>query len=631
VKTLADIAAAFDAATFPERPDIPARASATKDRSSGRRKAATPSQGGESSPAGEGLENPHASTASGADAADFPQGNESDAPEEAETEADKIAACSLLDTSDTDNGKRLIRYFGRDLLVMAQQGRKDGLYLTWKGTHWDLDGGEAGAHLLAQDVGDLIKLEADALAQTPQEEKALAAAKTAQGELNAIDPADESAEAAGRKAELALALLAGKAARAALAARRKDRRKHGLSTKNKARLENMLGCAAPRLRRPPDAFNVDALLIATKTHTVRLIRELDPENPDEAGERWRARIEAVAEHRREDMLTSVIPVAYDPQARGAKWIKFLDRVLPQPDKRRMVQAFTGIGVTGLPVQRVMFHTGGGANGKSVYLEVVTRLLGDSIAVGLPVESVTGIAMGTGSQASPDIARLFGKRLLRVHELPAGALLRAEVIKKLTGGERLVARELNKGFFEFTPIAKAHMSGNDFPQFDGSDGGMRRRLVVAQWTETIPEGEQRDFQEFVTELLTEGPAILNWLIEGATDFLANGLVVDEGDRAVTLSYFNEMNPVGQFATACLRPEDGQAEKARDVYNAYVNWSLANAKKPMSEARFGRTLKKTHPRDDTGRVHMYVNVRLHDVPDPPPERGASHSPHHQEVAF
>lgn len=588
-----------------------------------------------SSASGPGDRQPSPSSASASSAAaPDPSGNgrasgATLADDEEESIDDALAGCCDLDHSDTDNGKRLIRYFGRDLLVMAQSGVIGGAFLNWRGTHWDLDGGAAGAHLLAQMVGDLIMREADWLAQTPAEAKAIAAGKAAQSELNGIDPADEALATTARKEELLAAMAAGKGAKAALGKRRRDRRRHGLHTKNKAKLENMLSCAAPRLRRPPDAFNVDPLLVATRTHTLRLIRELDPENPDPDGVRFRARVEASPAHRREDMLTAMIPETYDPEARGPKWLKFLDRVLPQQDKRRMVQSFTGIGITGLPVQRVMYHTGGGANGKSVFLEVITRLLGDSIAVGLPVESVTGIAMATGAQASPDIARLFGKRMLRVHELPEGAMLRAEVIKKLTGGERLIARELHKGFFEFMPIAKAHMSGNGVPVFDGSDGGMRRRLILAHWTETIAEAEQKDFQEFVTDLLTEGPAILSWLIAGALDYLAHGLVVDEADRAGTQSYFGEMNPVGQFAAACLAAEPGRNEKARDVYNSYVAWSLANAKKPMSEARFGRTLKKTHPRDDTGRVHVYVDVRLHDVPEPPQDRNAHPLPNEDLV--
>src|SRR5262249_20282725 len=72
-----------------------------------------------------------------------------------------LAECAGLDESDTDNGKRLIRYFGDRILVMQQAGIDGGDFLTWSGRHWDLDGGAAGAALLAQRVGDLIQRETD--------------------------------------------------------------------------------------------------------------------------------------------------------------------------------------------------------------------------------------------------------------------------------------------------------------------------------------------------------------------------------------------------------------------------------------------------------------------------------------
>jgi putative DNA primase/helicase len=170
--------------------------------------------------------------------------------------------------------------------------------------------------------------------------------------------------------------------------------------------------------------------------------------------------------------------------------------------------------------------------------------------------------------------------------------------------------------------------------------MRRRLIVVRWTEKIPEAEQREFEEFVAELLTEGPAILNWLIEGAIDYLHNGLFVADADREFTESYFEEMDPVGQFIAACVAPETDHHEKARDVFNAYVAWALANAKLPMKETRFGRIARKKLTRDDTGRYHVYRDVRLHNVPERPADSDLQRSaavasmgpaPPAEEIAF
>jgi phage/plasmid-associated DNA primase len=44
------------------------------------------------------------------------------------------------------------------------------------------------------------------------------------------------------------------------------------------------------------------------------------------------------------------------------------------------------------------------------------------------------------------------------ELTDGVPLQQGTIKKLTGGERWPVRTLFKGYFEFQPRAKTHMSG-----------------------------------------------------------------------------------------------------------------------------------------------------------------------------
>lgn len=538
---------------------------------------------------------------------------------------DALAECAALDHSDTDNGRRLDRYFGGDLTVLAQSGAVIGDWLAYTGTHWDWDGGAAGVRVLAQKVGDVVKGEAEFMRPTEAEQRAIEAGKAAKVDLETLlgQPPSEEGE---RRAEALVAVIrAGKQAAAALSSRRAKRRAFGVQSKNKGKIEAMIDCLGPHKRRPPEAFNPDPMLVATRSHTLRFVRELDPECPDPDAVRWRARVEAVPEHSRDDLLTAVIPVDYDPAATCPRWLAALARFQPDEATRRTVQQFTGLGLTALPVQRVMYHVGPGANFKSTFLETVTRLLGESLAIGLPAESLTGQDARGAGQASPDLARVFGKNMLRVLEMPDGVPMQASTIKKLTGGEKWPVRTLFKGYFEFMPHAKTHMSGNSDPTFDGSDGGMKRRLVMVPWTVVIPKDEQRDSTEVIGEFMQEAPGILNWLIEGALDFLAQGLVESDDVLAKTRETIDDMDPVGQFYRAHVRPSDNPEDgvAARAMYNAFKAFCDANGKRAMYEARFGRTMKKICPRDDTGRVHVYRGVTLHDVPETEPQEPPPHA--------
>src|SRR6185369_2984775 len=208
------------------------------------------------------------------------------------------------------------------------------------------------------------------------------------------------------------------------------------------RIANMLKCAAPHLRRHPDAFNADPLKVATLTHTLSFVPVIDKDNPDPDGTRplvkdgrVQYRLRARRGHDRADMLTAVIPFAWDPEATCRDFDIFLDLFQPEPKKRRTLQQYAGMSTTAQPVQRIMFHTGTGGNGKSVFLQVMSRTLGDGLAVGVPAESVSGQVQNNPSAPTPDIARCYAKRFIRIAELQKDAPLKGETIKRLTGGER----------------------------------------------------------------------------------------------------------------------------------------------------------------------------------------------------
>lgn len=533
----------------------------------------------------------------------------------ATVDASVLMACAALDHSDTDNGKRLLAHFGADLRVLKQGDSKTPSYVAWRGRFWDIDCGGLYAHAVSQQLGGRIGLEADLLAQTPVEAKIIAEADQAEDDLAALEKrkADWSDEDAARARVLRRTIGEGDAARDSLAKRKTARRKFAVSSKNKARIEAMMTCAAPFCAVEPDDFNPDAFVLATQGHTLRFGREVDLECPDPDATRYRAVVEAIAGHRREDMLTRYVPVDYRREAGCPKWRAFLEEFLPDDAAREFVQTFSGLGLLGRTVQMVVFHYGSGANGKSVFLETLMRVLGP-LAVGLPAESITGQGDRSAGGASPDLARLYGARALRVLELPADKPLHEDLLKKLTGGEKIPVRTLFKGYFEFTPVFSCHMSGNGYPRIDGTDNGIWRRMAVVHWPVTIPPERRREFDDVLADFAPEYPGILNWLVEGARRFIECGLHPPESVRRATAEYRSEMDPISDFLADCVESFPGQFVTARTMYDAYVSWSMANARRPLSEAKFGRVIKPKFSHAKVGVVR-YLDCRLHDVPDRP----------------
>ena len=530
-----------------------------------------------------------------------------------------VKTCAKLDHSDTDNAERLQRHFGEDMLVLAQSKARKATYAIWDGTHWDIDTGDPRSLAVAQQLGGRIAMETEFLQYSPEELEVVKAAKEALKKTE-----NERTPLEKKLANVALN------AKENLAKRRKRRMDHAVTSKNKARLEAMLTCLAPHVMRGPDDFNVDPLKVALLDHTLVFSRKTETvrnpayDDPDdnrddlpEYIEQKVAKVEAIKGHKRSDLMTQIVPVAYDKKAKCPKWTAFLERMLPSEDVRRMVQVASGLGLVGLTVQKLFFHYGFGANGKSVYMETLCRLFGD-IAVTLPSESFIGEG-NSGGAASPDMARLYGRRFLRVKELPEGEDLRENLVKDLTGGEDFTVRDLFQGYFDFKPIFTGHMSGNGYPRITGTDNGIWRRMVVVHWPVTLKTEEQREFEDVVSEFRPEYSGILNWLIEGVLIFLREGLLIPDSVKLKTQEYRDEMDPTSAFAARCIEPDEHGQVTARDFYQAYVDYTVDQGGRPISLTKFGLIMKKKYRRED-GRIKMYFGFRLADVPKPA-DRGGS----------
>jgi putative DNA primase/helicase len=263
----------------------------------------------------------------------------------------------------------------------------------------------------------------------------------------------------------------------------------------------------------------------------------------------------------------------------------------------------------------VFHYGTGANAKSVFLETLMRVLGP-LAVGLPAESITGHGERAAGGASPDLARLYGARAVRILELPVNKPLHEDLVKKLTGGEKIPVRTLFKGYFEFTPVFTCHMSGNGYPRIDGTDNGIWRRMAVVHWPVSIPKERQLEFEDVLARFVPEYPGVLNWLTYGALRFIESGLPAPPSVADATQQYRDEMDPVGQFVRDCVAKDVGLNVKRSDAFAAYESWSFAASCDPLTRMRFRKAFINHGFGEKT--IHgerLYANCRLHDVPARP----------------
>jgi putative DNA primase/helicase len=348
---------------------------------------------------------------------------------------------------------------------------------------------------------------------------------------------------------------------------------------NAGKIAAMLSEAGPYCRRAAADLDRNPFLFNLGNGTLKLGRR--PKPPETTV------TVSLRPHDRADLITHLSPVDYNAEAVAPQWHKFLERVQPSDEMRKFLQALAGYCVTGDTGEQVMalFH-GKGANGKSTFLKLIQAALGD-YALTLPIQTFLADDRRGAGDATPDLARLPGARLVVASEPEKGARLSESIVKSMTGGDKVVARRLFEGQFEFDPVFKLILSANEKPRIAGHDEGIWRRVLLVPWLVEIPFAE-RD-RRLAQRLQRELPGILNWIVEGYRLWRAEGLVIPESISDATKEYREQSDPIGQFIETCVRHEAEATLGASLLHEVYAHWSRSNGVgKPWSQQAFGRYL-------------------------------------------
>ena len=136
-------------------------------------------------------------------------------------------------------------------------------------------------------------------------------------------------------------------------------------------------------------------------------------------------------------------------------------------------ASTLIGIT--PNQTFNIYIGHGRNGKSVLIKLMEKVLGH-YKYDISTTLITDKKMKMG-QASPEYAKLPGIRYLVMTESSEVDEINEGLMKWLTGGDKLSARQLySADIMEFVPQFKLALACNFLPIIKATDDGTWRRIL-----------------------------------------------------------------------------------------------------------------------------------------------------------
>ena len=313
----------------------------------------------------------------------------------------------------------------------------------------------------------------------------------------------------------------------------------------------------------------------------------------------------------EDYISFSTGIDYDsdkPYYEYEEWTavdNFIKQVLPDPEVRDyFIKHLATNLLGGNTAQKFHILTGSGSNGKSMIMNLTSTALGD-YACTVPISLFTQKRKGSGS-AAPEVIRLKGRRFVTMQEPDESIALNTGLMKEITSGENMYARDLFKSGTEFEVQAKFHLACNDKPKINTTDGGTWRRLVVINFlSKFVPK--PIDVNEFpmdetiqysVKSKLWATP-FLSYLVHVLKESVGiRKLVAPPKVLEYTSEYQNDNDGIAKFISekisALVLGEEIQAIDRATLRRTFKIWKDENEQRTLSpgdlekkiEQRFGK---------------------------------------------
>lgn len=334
----------------------------------------------------------------------------------------------------------------------------------------------------------------------------------------------------------------------------------------------------------PDEFDKERMLLNTKNGYLDLTSGI------------------LNEHDMNMMFSRETNAEFTDKTDAPEWHQFLNEIF-DGDKEIIdyMQKAVGYSLTSSTKEQVMFILhGGGRNGKSIFLETISDLMG-TYANSMQATSIM-IKQNVG--INTDIARLKGARLVTSSEPNEGFRFDEGLIKQLTGGDKVTARKLYGEEFEFNPEFKLWLATNHKPIIRGTDDGIWRRMIVIPFNVQIPE--HKVDKDLKYKLQREASGILNWAVNGCLKWQREGLKTPESIQQSVKVYRSEMDVIEAFVDECLVRDENRMVPASQVYKLYKQWATENTQYLMSSTKFGKEFGEKFEKKRTKTGNMYFGV-------------------------
>lgn len=286
-----------------------------------------------------------------------------------------------------------------------------------------------------------------------------------------------------------------------------------------------------------------------------------------------------------DFMTYQLPFGYDPDATCPTFLRYLDRVQPDKDCQAVLAEF--MGYVFIPHKLLNLHYalllhGGGANGKSVFANIMAAMFGKPNVSHVELSALTN-----------DLnARLELEHKLVNIATEIDTEVKDTVFKAMCAGEPVQVKKLYQDQRKMTNYGKLVFLANTLPRVKDSSEGYFRRLLLVPFSVTLPSSEW-DVGLEDRIMATEMPGVFNWVLEGLRRVWANkGFTKAQAVEDAVAEYREKSDTVlGFINDNAVQPCPDNPRPLKDWYAEYLQYCTdAGHRTPVARTQFSERLRK-----------------------------------------
>lgn len=315
----------------------------------------------------------------------------------------------------------------------------------------------------------------------------------------------------------------------------------------------------------------------------------------------------LVKHSPEILSTIQIPCNWNPQARNMpvfeNYIKTLTNRIPACVS--LLLQFTGLAISnirGTIDKNALFLIGKGDSGKSQFLELLKRLVGENNYAAIDFSELENNRFAA--------SKLYRKRLAGDSDMKAMNVAEVTKFKNLTGGDPISIEFKGKDCFTAHYNGALLFCGNDMPKFGGDKGKhVYRRMIIIPCNNAIPKEEQDPL--LIEKLCAERESIIYNAVLALKAFIANGFhfVIPNVSEAARQEYMHMNDTVAMFLDEFATiPADAKHRTSTSVaYTAYKAWARESNEYAYSKSDFKKAVARYYNTDESDVIQIYSGTR------------------------